>query len=271
MNECTRAVVLAAGAGTRMRRDAGGPELSEAQRAAAAGGVKGMIPDARGRPFLDHVLSALADGGVDEVCLVVSSQDGPIRDHFALRPPHRTKLAFAVQPSPRGTADALLHARDWIGAGDVLVLNADNLYPPAAIAALVNLGGAGLVAFERETLIRESNFDAMRIRAFATLELRADDTLAAIVEKPATDDASLSASPWISMNLWRCDATLLDACRDVAPSPRGELELPLAVGLAVQRGARFRAVRMAAGVLDLSSRADIVDVARRLGDRDILP
>ncbi|MGH7524021.1 MAG: sugar phosphate nucleotidyltransferase [Gemmatimonadales bacterium] len=271
MNECTRAVVLAAGAGTRMRRDVGGPGLNEEQRSAAAGGLKGMIPDARGRPFLDHVLSALADGGVVEVCLVVGSHDGPIRDHFELRPPRRTSLAFAVQPTPRGTADAVLHARDWIGARDVLVLNADNLYPPAAIGALVQLGAAGLVAFDRETLIRESNFDAARIRAFATLELRADDTLAAIVEKPATDDASISASPWISMNLWRCDAALLDACRDVTPSPRGELELPLAVGLAIQRGDRLQAVRLAAGVLDLSSRSDIVDVARRLGDRDILP
>ena len=71
MKECTTAVVLAAGLGSRMRREASAAPLSEAQAAAAARGLKGMIPDGRGRPFLDHVLSSLADGGVTDVCLIV--------------------------------------------------------------------------------------------------------------------------------------------------------------------------------------------------------
>ena len=273
MKQCTTAVVLAAGLGRRMRREDSAAPLGEAQAAAAARGLKGMIPDSRGRPFLDHVLSSLADGGVTDVCLVIGTDHDPIRDHYALRPPRRLTLAFAVQTSPRGTADALLAAASWIGGNDVLVLNSDNLYPPAAIGALVNLGEPGLIAFERNTLIRESNIDPARIAAYAVLTLRADDTLAAIVEKPAdsrTPDHA-GAGQWISMNLWRFDSGILTACRDVTPSPRGELELPLAVALALSRGARLRAVRMAAGVLDLSNRGDILEVAGRLGDSDIDP
>jgi dTDP-glucose pyrophosphorylase len=271
MKECTTAVVLAAGLGSRMRREVSASPLSAAQAAAAARGLKGMIPDGQGRPFLDHVLSSLADGGVTDVCLIVGRDHESIRDHYALRPPRRVTLAFATQPAPIGTADALLAATPWFAEDEVLVLNADNLYPVAAIAALVNLGEPGCIAFERSALVCESNIDPARIAAYAILTLRPDDTLAGIVEKPGRDDERGDTGNWISMNIWRFNAEILAACRDVPPSPRGELELPLAVALAVSRGMRLRAVRMSAGVVDLSNRGDILEMARRLGDRDIQP
>ena len=59
-------------------------------------GSKAMIPDARGRPFLDHILTSLADGGITDVCLVVP----PVHDEIAAwyRAPSaatRLRLAFA--------------------------------------------------------------------------------------------------------------------------------------------------------------------------------
>ena len=64
-----KAVLLARGLGSRMR-DGDGATLTASQDAAAAAGSKGMMPipstsvGVRGtRPFLDHVLSALADAG----------------------------------------------------------------------------------------------------------------------------------------------------------------------------------------------------------------
>ena len=71
----------------------------------------------------------------------------------------------------------------------------------------------------------------------------------------------------VSMNCWRFDARIFEACRDVAPSARGELELPIAVMLAVSRGVAFRAVPARGPVLDLSRRADAAEVARRLSER----
>jgi hypothetical protein len=43
------------------------------------------------------------------------------------------------------------------------------------------------------------------------------------------------------------------------------------VAVAIDRGVRFHAVKLRAGVLDLSHRGDIADVARRLGDLEIQP
>jgi glucose-1-phosphate thymidylyltransferase len=89
------------------------------------------------------------------------------------------------------------------------------------------------------------------------------------VEKPGDGGAAAAGGiskddALISMNCWRFDAQIFAACRDVAPSVRGELELPEAVGLAVRRGVRFKVLRAAGGVLDLSKRADAAEVARRL-------
>ena len=77
----TRVVILARGLGMRMRRASAVVRLEEAQARAADFGMKGMIPV--GRPFLDYVISALADAGYREVCLVVGPEHDAIRDHYS--------------------------------------------------------------------------------------------------------------------------------------------------------------------------------------------
>ena len=79
----TRAVILAGGRGTRMQKPDAAAALSPAQAAAADEGSKGMMP-IHGRPFLDYVLSSLAEAGIEEVCLV--TPPGRRRDSRALRP-----------------------------------------------------------------------------------------------------------------------------------------------------------------------------------------
>lgn len=261
----TAAIVLARGLGTRMRREADGVALAPDQSEAAARGLKAMIPDDRGRPFLAHLLSSLADGGITDVALVVAPEHDAIADWLAAHPPRRLRVDCVVQAEPKGTADALLAAEAWTAGRDVLVLNADNLYPVEAIRTLATLGDAGLIAFDPVALVRDSNIDAARIAAFAILDVATDGTLRRIIEKP--DAATLAAAgphPWVSMNLWRFDSTIFSACRDVPRSARGEHELPEAVGLAIARGARFRVATLSAGVLDLSARGDVAAVAARL-------
>ena len=86
-----------------------------------------------------------------------------------------------------------------------------------------------------------------------------------MVEKPG--DAAIAAAgstALISMNLWRFDARIFEACRTVPRSARGERELPQAVTLAVATGVPFDVMPAQGPVLDLSRRSDIPAVARAL-------
>ena len=259
-----RALILAGGLGRRMQTDDPQAALDDGQRKAAEAGLKALIPIA-GRPFLDYVISSLADAGLDDVGLVISPGPNLLRQHYETRPPHRVTLRFIEQAVPRGTADAILCAREWAGRDPFIALNADNLYPVDALRALAMLDGPGLPVFEREELVASSNITAERVQAFALLEVGATQLLERIIEKPAPDQMPPPGVPMlVSMNCWRLDASIFDACRDVAPSLRGEVELPQAVMLAIERGVPFRAIPATGPVLDLSRRADAAAVAARL-------
>jgi dTDP-glucose pyrophosphorylase len=254
----TRAVVLARGLGSRMRAPDPTARLSDEQRRAADAGSKAMIP-VHGRPFLDYVLSALADAGMSDVALVVAPDHDDISRHYVEHPPARVALGYVVQAEPLGTANAVLATEGWTGGAPFLAMNADNLYPVPALQALASLDEPGLPAFDAEDLVRTSNIPSERINSFAIIETDADGYLTGIVEKPGDLRKSL-----ISMNCWRFDGRIFEACRDVPRSARGEFELPEAVGLATRRGARFKAIPARGPVLDLSRRADAADVERRL-------
>jgi dTDP-glucose pyrophosphorylase len=262
----SQAVILARGLGTRMRRS-DGTALSEVDAGVAATGVKALIATGEHEtPFLDFVLSALADAGIGEVVVVVAPGPSPLRDRYTQAPPARLKVRFAVQEQPRGTADAVYAARDAVRNAPFLVLNSDNYYSPSALGAAARLGECGLVAYEAESLAEKSGIERDRILRYALIDVGPDDFLRSIREKPPADDP-LAAAPerWVSMNLWSFTPVIFEACQRVRPSPRGELELQDAVTVAM-RDLRvpFRVARMRDGVLDLSQRADVAQVRERL-------
>jgi len=160
----------------------------------------------------------------------------------------------------------VLAVEPYVGRVPFLVLNADNYYPVSAYRRLVELGVPALPGFERDALIRDGNIDVERLRHYALLQVSRDGYLEDIVEKPDEATAERFGShALISMNLWSFSDVIFEACRRIAPSQRGELELPAAVRYAIKElGERFQVVRVASGVLDLSNRRDIAIVAERL-------
>lgn len=262
-----RAVIMARGLGTRMRKQAEDVQLDSAQQAAADAGVKAMI--SIGRPFLDYVIAELVEAGYDEVCLVIGPEHQIIRDYYDNLATERVRISYAVQQQPLGTADAVHAARGFAGEDRVLVINSDNHYPAEAVRHLAEAPGAATLGFDRVALTRGSNIPADRIAAFALLESDAEGNLRSIVEKPSTEQIEeLGEKARISMNCWLLTPTLVDACGTVGLSPRGELELVDAVRDRVLEGEQVRVIPVEAPVLDLSSRNDIAGVAERLGGRE---
>ena len=259
----TRAIVLARGLGTRMRAPDPSAQLTPEQQRVADAGLKTMIP-VNGRPFLDYILSSLTDAGIRDVALVVGPEHNALRQYYqADALPVRVRIGFVVQDQALGTANAVLAAEGWVQSEPFLTINGDNLYPVNALASLAALAEPGLAAFDPEDLIRSGNIPPERIRSFAILDVDGRGYLAGIVEKPPSAGHT-TGGRYVSMNCWRFDERIFDACREVPRSARGEFEISEAVGVALRRGVSFRAIPARGPVLDLSTRADAADVARRL-------
>jgi glucose-1-phosphate thymidylyltransferase len=253
----TKAVILAAGLGTRMRKDEGAAGLSAAQQEAAASGLKGMMPI--GRPFLDYTLSALADAGYREVCLVIGPGHQAVRDYYESLQLTRIDLRFAIQQQPRGTADAVAAAEAFAGAEQFLVLNSDNHYPAPALTALRFQDNPGLAAFRVDALLA-GGIPYSRLARFPVL---AWDPSGRLIEMQT--GSVPCATDFVSMNCWRFSPAIFEACRSIAASPNGEFELPVAVRFALETlGVQFSVLPFALPVLDLSTRADIATVTERL-------
>jgi glucose-1-phosphate thymidylyltransferase len=243
-----------------MRQATDGTDLRDPDQARAAEtGAKAMMPiavahpggvegaGAGSRPFLDYILSALADAGYTDVCLVVAP------DHEAM-----------------ARHNAVAAAETWTGDDPFLVINGDNYYAVRTLASLVGRAGAATALYRAETLLARSNIPADRIRAFA-LGVVEDGRLARIVEKPTPEQAAALGGALVSMTCWRMPPAIHAACRRVTRSVRGEYELVDAVNALIADGVRFEVIVADDGVLDLSRRGDVSAVEHALAGVTVEP
>ena len=247
-------------------------KLDPVQATAAAAGVKAMIPIGDGmRPFIDYLLSSVADAGFSDVCLVI----GPEHDQVRFRYQHevipiRLRIQFAIQERALGTANAVLSAESFAESDSFVVINSDNYYPRESLSALHDLVEPAIVGFDRDALVRLGNVPADRTKRFGALDIDDEGYLRRILVSPTDEMLRVGGPVYSSMNCFLFTREIFRACREVPVSARGEFELPQAIHYAIDRGLmRFRVVRIAGPVLDMSSRADIPAVASVLKDLPI--
>lgn len=262
-------VILAAGLGSRMRRNSDEQDdLSVEQKAAASDGMKAMMPI--GRPFLDHCLNAYADAGITEVCLVIGPTHDAIRYYYSSLEMTRITVSFAVQEQPLGTANAVAAARDFAGSDAFIVVNGDNYYPTNVIAGLVDLSTNGMAGFDPAALIEFSNIPEERIRGFGIIDRDADGNAIGILEKPTPEElAARSEGLLVNMNCFRFTPDVFPVIDALPLSIRGEYEITDAMRGLIQAGKQFQVVPVEAGVLDMAARGDVSAVEKVLRDRPV--
>lgn len=266
-----KAVILAAGLGTRMRKADDEARLSSEQERIAQTGVKALIPipgaeGAAARPFLDYVLGAIVEAGIDSACLVIGPNHYQVRKYYQSLVKKRLKIDFAIQHKPLGTANAVHSAEEYAAEDDFLMINSDNYYPVAAVRGLAALDGNGVAVFHRDAMLKGSNIEAERIQKFAAVEIDPEGHMTRVHEKPTPETlATLGSDIYLSMNCWRFGPSIFEACRRIKPSARGEYEITDAAQYVIDELREpFTAVRLHEPVLDMSSRADITEVSKRL-------
>jgi glucose-1-phosphate thymidylyltransferase len=159
----------------------------------------------------------------------------------------------------------VLAVEEFAGGDDFLCINSDNYYPVALLSEMRAVGEPAVALFDRQTLVEKGNISEEKLRKYAICEMDGKGYLRSIREKPSDHEWVAAGDALVSMNCWRFSRGIFEVCRRAPLSPRGEYELPTAVGEAI-RGSylRIRVVRCQEGVLDLTSRADIAAVAERL-------
>jgi bifunctional UDP-N-acetylglucosamine pyrophosphorylase/glucosamine-1-phosphate N-acetyltransferase len=150
------AIILAAGLGTRLR-----PHTLHTP--------KPLLP-VQGRPILDWALGALPPE-VDRVIVVVHYLAEQIEQYLQGQSRFR-QFAVVPQGDPRGTGDALRKCQEQIRSERFFVLNGDDLYGAADLAALAACP-AGLLVHSVDEPQR-----------FGIAFLKQDGTLEKLVEKP---------------------------------------------------------------------------------------
>lgn len=256
----TKAVILARGLGKRMRAENESANLDAKQAEIASQGIKSLMPILGDKTMLDFIFQNLSLAGFSEFCLVIGNEHQAIRD-FCSKLDYN--ISFAIQEQPLGTANAVLAAEDFIKDELFLVVNSDNLYPVNDLKKLQNLNSAGLIAYNKQSLLEKSNIDEEKINKFAVLSLDEKGKLKKIVEKPDVTNKNA----FISMNAWIFSSKIFEACKNIKQSSRNEFELADAVNFAIQNlEEKFIAVYSNEGVLDLSNRADIEKVREKLSE-----
>jgi dTDP-glucose pyrophosphorylase len=222
-----KAVILAAGRGTRMKG------LTDDV-------PKPMLP-VRGQPVLEHILTGLRDAGITDTCLIIGYRGETIRQHFGNGSTLGMKLAYVTQTVQDGTGKAPEVARGFVGSDDFVLSYGDILVTPDNYRRMAE------------------KFDRLRPDALVTVKHGEDVTKGAVVcfdrdffmtdliekPKPCQLDALIrtgklqpGAPGWYNAGIYVFSPRVFEFTARLQKSVRGEYELTDAVLDMVRSGLR---------------------------------
>ena len=194
------AIILAAGLGTRLR-----PHTLTTP--------KPLLP-VQGRPILDWIIGALPP--VERLVVAVNYLAEQIESYLSTQK-HVKNWVTVKQEAPRGTGDALRVCRPHVQSDRMLVLNGDDLYGSADLAALAKKP-MGLLAQSVD-----------EPRRFGIVFPRPDGALDRIIEKPDLDGPQLA-----NIGAYLFPKRAFDI--ELPLSPRNEYEITDAVSSLAKSG-----------------------------------
>jgi len=214
-----KAVVLAAGRGTRMR------ELTVDL-------PKPMI-DVRGKPVLQHIVEGLRDAGVRRVLLIVGYHAETVRNFFGDGRHHNVDIEYTMQTVQDGTGRVVGLARNFTGGSPFILSYGDILISPVNYKHVVDLPNnlEAIITFTRGEDVSKGG------AVFVNEQMELVD----LREKPKPGEPT---SQWYNAGLYAFRPSIFEFIARLKPSPRGEYELTDAVRDLARSGKKVKALEL---------------------------
>jgi dTDP-glucose pyrophosphorylase len=236
-----KAVVLAAGKGTRMR------EITDSM-------PKPMV-EVSGRPMLWHVLRALRGAGVDEAAIIVGYMPDAIRSYFGDGEDVGVRLSYFTQEVQDGTGRAAEPAKAFLSDGPFFFSFGDILTEPEEYANMV----ADFREVPTDLLLAVRRVDDPYRFGVISID---GDAIRRIVEKPALGTAE---SNWVNAGIFVTTPSLFDYIERLRPSQRGEYEITDAIRMMIADGRTVRAFKLASRWRDVGTPEDLAEAGEDAG------
>ena len=222
----TKAVLLAAGRGTRMR------DLTNEL-------PKPMIV-VRGKPILQHIIEGLRGAGVTQFLIVVGYRAEVVRESFGDGTRLGVALRYAKQVVQDGTGKVVELARDFVGPDAFVLSYGDIIVDQANYPRLTTLDDetAAIVTVRQNEDVSQGGAVFVNER-FELVDLR---------EKPKAGEPT---SPWYNAGIYAFRPSIFDFAARLEPSPRGEFELTDAIRALAQSGEKVQALELSGAWADV--------------------
>ncbi len=240
MSGIKKGIVLAGGAGSRLY-----PLTLVASK---------QLQPVYDKPMIYYPLATLMRAGIKEILIISTPQDTPrFRELLGDGSRFGIQLSYAVQPEPKGIAQAFLVGKEFIGGDSVALILGDNIfYGRMELGRIAQeFQGGGLVF----------GYAVKDPERYGVVEFDESGRALGIEEKPQRPKSHFAVP-----GLYFYDNQVIDITRNLKPSPRGELEIT-DVNMEYLRRGELRVEKLERGIawLDTGTHMSLLEASHFIG------